>query len=345
MQTVGLVHGDLPQGSSTPWFIRLMLGIVGWIGSFFLLGFIGAGFEIVMRSSFAATIVAIACCGGAYAIFKLASKGDFASQFALATGIVGQILFGVAIFKEFNAGESSIGYLLFFIIEAALTIIMPNFMHRIFTTLGAVGALSIGFTQAGMHGLALPLVAVACAVVWCGEFRLSARLDLWQPVGYGLAIGLLQTAVTSIMGGMPELFGRNGEGWLKHHGNQVGTALVAVIFLAVILKILHDLDISESSTEGITILACATIVMAVSFPTHGLTAAALILILGFAGGNRVLFGLGILAMASFLSHYYYQMKETLLFKSMVLGGLGSLLLLARVVLQQLFPVKEAPRNA
>ena len=131
MQAAGLVNGDLPTVTSTPWFVRLMLGIAGWIGALFLLGFIGAGFEMVMRSSGAATVVAIACCSGAYAIFQLASKGDFASQFGLATGLVGQVLFGIAIFKEYNPSQSSLGYILFFIVEFALTIFMPNFMHRV----------------------------------------------------------------------------------------------------------------------------------------------------------------------------------------------------------------------
>lgn len=345
LRTAGLVEGDVPAGASTPWYVRVMLGVAGWIGALFILGFIGAGIAMVMRSAGAASVAAVVCCGGAYAIFRLASKGDFASQFGLAIGLAGQALFGVAIFQYFQPGES-VGYFLFFCVEAALTAFMPNFIHRIFTTLAAVGALSLGFAQAGLHGLALPLTAAGCALVWRGEMRLAAWADIWKPVGYGLALGVLQTATTSLLGGeMLFLFHRSEGSWLQRHGTEVGTALVAIVFLAVIIHILTELNISTSSREGITILCCAVVAMGVSFPTHGVAAATLILVLGFAGGNRVLFGLGLLALASFLSHYYYQMHVTLLIKSLILGATGALLLVARWGLRNLFPAKEASVNA
>jgi hypothetical protein len=322
-----------------------MLGIAGWIGAFFILGFIGAGFAMVMRSAGAATVAASVCCGGAYAIFRLAPRGDFASQFGLATGLAGQTLFAVAIFQKFH-GSDPVGYLLFFCVEVALTLFMPNFIHRIFTTLAAVGALFIGFAQADLHGLVLPLVAAGCAMVWRGEKRLAARADLWQPVGYGLALGVLLTATTSLLGGeMLSLLHRNGGDWLQKHGTEVGTALVAVIFLSVTVGFLRELGIRTSSGEGIAILCCAAVAMGASFPAHGLAAAALVLVLGFAGGNRVLTGLGILALASFLTHYYYQMRETLLFKSLILGETGALLLVCRWAVRKLLPVKEVQRNA
>lgn len=345
LQSAGLVAGEMPAGSASPWYIRVMLGIAGWIGALFFLGFIGAGFAMVMRSSGAASIVAFFCCCGAYAIFRMAAKSDFASQFGLATGLVGQILFAVAIFKEFNF-NSYLGYFLFFCIEAALTVIMPNFIHRIFTTLAAIGAFSIWFAQAGFYGLALPIIAAACALVWRGELRLAARAELWQPVGYGLALGLLQAVTISVLAG-DQLFRlhRAGNGWMLKHGAEIGTLLVAVIFLAVIVEIMGKLEISCSSSEGIAILCCSVAAMAVSFPTHGLAAAWLILILGFGGGNRILFGLGLFSLASFLSHYYYQMHETLLFKSMILAGMGILLIAARWAMHKLFPTREARQNA
>jgi uncharacterized membrane protein len=345
LRTAGMVTGDVPPGASSHWYVRVMLGIAGWIGAFFILGFIGAGFAMVMQSAGAAAMAAVICCGGAYAVFRLAAKNDFASQFGLAMGLAGQLLFGVAIFKEFSV-SASLGYFLFFCVAAALTLLMPNFIHRVFTTLAAVAALSIGFAQAGVNGVSLPLTAAGCALVWRWETRLAVRADLWQPVGYGLALGVLQTATTSLLGGeIFSLFHGHGEGWLQRHGTEVGSALVAMVFLAVTVQILRELEISTSGREGVTILCCAAAAMVVSFPTYGVAAATLILILGFAGGNRILFGLGLLALASFMSHYYYQMRETLLFKSMILGTIGALLLVTRWGLRKLFPTKEARENA
>lgn len=345
LQTAGLVAGDVPMVAASPWFVRAMLGVAGWIGAIFILGFVGTGFTMVMRSAGAAAVAAIICCSGAYVIFRMASRGDFANQFGLATGLAGQALFCVAIFQELH-GDNFIGYALFFCVEAALTVLMPNFVHRIFTTLGAVAAISLGLTQSGLHGLALPLATAGCALVWRGEVSMAARADLWQPVAYGLALGVLLTATTSMMGGrLLDLYHRSGGDWLQGHGPEIGTALVGIVFLAVAIDILRQLEIDGNSNEGIATIICALLFLGVSFPAHGLAAAALILLLGFAGGNRILFGLGLLAMASFLSHYYYQMKETLLFKSLILGSSGALLLLVRWGLRAVFPAKEARRNA
>ena len=344
LRTADVVAGDLPTEVASPWFVRVMLGIAGWIGALFILGFIGAGFAMVMRSAGAAAVAAVICCGGAFAIFRVMPKSDFASQFGLATGLAGQTLFGVAIFQQFHSGDST-GYLLFFCVEAALTVFMPNFIHRIVTTLAAVAALSLGCAQSGMHGLVLPLAAAGCALVWRNELRQSARADVWRPVGYGLALGVLQTATTFLLGGEVLFFLNRGNGWLQRHGTEVGTVLVIVVVLAVTVSILQELEIGVTSREGVAIVSSAVVVMGVSFPAHGLAAATLLLLLGFAGGNRILFGLGLVACASFLSHYYYQMRESLLTKAVILGVIGIIVLIVRWGLRELFPARGARRNA
>ena len=344
LQAAGLVKGDIPTAAASPWFVRVMLGFAGWIGAIFILGFVGTGFSMVIQSAGAAAVAAVICCCGAYGIFRIASRGDFANQFGLATGLAGQALFCLAIFQEFH-GDNPIGYALFFCVEAALTVFMPNFVHRIFTTLGAVAALSLGLAQAGLYALALPAITAGCAFVWRGEQRLVARADLWQPVAYGLTLGVLQTATTSLLARELRDILHTGEGWLQGFAQEIGTALVALVFLAVTVHVLQQLEIDTSGKEGVAIMICALLFLVVSFPAHGLAAAALILILGFGGGNRVLFGLGLLAMASFLSHYYYQMQETLLFKSIILASSGALLLLVRWGIRVFFPAKEAGRNA
>ena len=345
LRAAGLVAGEMPSQTAAPWFIRAMLGIAGWIGAFFLLGFIGVAFEMVMRSAGAAAMAGLLCSAGAFAIFRLAGKGDFLAQFGLAIGFAGQILFGIAIFKWFQA-DDALAWLTIAGVEAVLAILLPNFIHRVCTSFVAVVTLSLGFAQSGVYGLAQPLAAAGCAVLWCNELRLSAQAGLWRPVGYGLVLGVLQTASAPLLdGGMFSYFQRGGGGWFQQYGTTVGTTLVAVIFLVVAVRILKELAIDMRSREGLAVLACAGLVMGVSFPAHGLAAALLIVILGFAGGNRVLTGLGLLAMASFLSHYYYQMRETLLYKSLVLAAVGALLLGARWGLSRLFPEKGGRRHA
>ena len=60
----GLANGPLPErsGSVSPWFVRAMLGIAGWIGALFLLGFVGVGLAFVFRNEAAALFVGALCC-------------------------------------------------------------------------------------------------------------------------------------------------------------------------------------------------------------------------------------------------------------------------------------------
>lgn len=344
LQEAGLVSGELPHGSGSPWYIRTMMGCAGWIGAFFLLAFIGTAFVTVMRDTAAASVAALLCCGAAYAVFRAAPRNDFSQQFGLAMGVTGQILAGVAVYKDFSFDEPS-GHFLFLCVEVALTLFMPNFSHRVFTTLGAATALFFGLFQAGLPGVALPLTAAACAGAWRCEIRLAARSALWRPVAYGLALGLIQIAALERFAGVGGFLARHqGVGWLRQHGLLLGTILTAAVFVAVVADILKELELSLDTTAGKSCLLCAVLIMALAVPTHGLAAALLLVVLGYAAANRVLTGLGLLALLSFLSHYYYSMHETLLFKSAILLALGGLLLVARYLIGRLLPV-EGEHNA
>lgn len=333
-----------PQETSSPWYIRVMLGISGWIGALFLMGFTGIAFEVMLRNPFASAVMAALCCGASFFIFRTMPNSDFAGQFGLAIGLVGQILWGMAIFKEFN-GNHAAGYFLFFLVEVILTAVMPSFMHRLFTTLGGLGALSLGFGQAGFHGLAAPLMAAGCAWIWREELLLAKKQELWQPVGYGLALGLLQSTTLSLSGAA-RLFRHHDTGsWLLKHASTIETALIAVVFLVVAAMLLLELEIEAGSSTWTVVLASAFFAMMASFPIHGLSVALLVLVLGFARGNRILLALGLLAMAVFMAIYYYQMKETLLYKSMMLGLTGALLLGGRQTVRLLLPAGEVKGHA
>jgi uncharacterized membrane protein len=66
-------------------------------------------------------------------------------------------------------------------------------------------------------------------------------------------------------------------------------------------------------------------------------------VLGFANGNRVLLGLGLLGLVTFVSSYYYRLDVTLLAKSGYLAAAGVALLVVRQALVRLFGNLEPPR--
>ena len=164
---------------------------------------------------------------------------------------------------------------------------------------------------------------------------------MWRAIGYGLALGLLlfDSSIFWAHGGGPggmAAFGRSESSWMMGYAPQVGTALLAVAFIFTASRLLIREGVAIGSRTGIAALLAALLAMAVSYPAPGLAAALLIILLGFANGNRVLLGLGILASGAFLSRYYYQMDASLLEKSGVLGLTGIALLAIRLGLRQWF---------
>jgi uncharacterized membrane protein len=349
LQDRGLVEGDMPpaMGSSPPWYVRMMLGAAGWIGALFLIGFVVIAFREVMNGPAASMAVGASGCVAAFGIFRLARENDFGTQFGLAVSFAGQTLFAVGLYKTFEHDTLAAHFMMFAFLTA-LAAIVPNFIHRVLATWAAMFVFSLFLGGASLHVLAAGIAGAGCAVIWLNELRWPASATLWRPIGYGLVLALLQVDAMNLFGhGLwRELFGHKSDaGWLQLHAQLIGTSLVAVIFAWVVTRLLARERLPLTSGAGISALAAALLVAALSFAAPGAATALMIILLGFASGNRVLIGLGMLALGGFLSHYYYQLQNTLMFKSMVLGGSGAVLLLARLALQKLFPIRSAKENS
>lgn len=334
LQEHGLVSGEMPPvaKADSPWYVRVMLGSAGWIGSLFLLGFVAVGFAFVMNSATASLLVGVLLSGGALALFKASRERDFLTQFGLATALAGQMLLIYGLAEHFSHhGVSFYGAL--FVIEALLTLLVPNFIYRVMTTLAAAIALVAALDSAGCHGLAIGVTAAAFVLVWMQDLRWGRFAALCRPAGYGLALALLVIQTGSLSGmGAWWLSTPQARSWLAIQAPWLGKALVVAVFLVVVAVLLKRLNIAAASRAGLTVLTAAGLIMAVSFAAPGFATAMLILVVGFAGCNRMLLGLGLLACGAFLTHYYYLMESTLLFKSLLLVGLGGVLLVSRLVL-------------
>src|SRR5699024_1770628 len=105
----GLVIGERPEPepAGSPWFVRLMLGIAGWIGALFLLGFVGATLNFILDDGPSAMVAGVACCGAAYAMFRGLDGNDAAEQFALALSLAGQGLIIAGLGETFGWGDAT----------------------------------------------------------------------------------------------------------------------------------------------------------------------------------------------------------------------------------------------
>lgn len=332
----GLVEGDLPErgAAASPWYVRVMLGIAGWIGALFLLGFVGAAFAFVFRSAGAALVGGAGCCAAAFALFRTFKDQDFADQFALALSLAGQVLLIVGLGQYLKPDDPGL-YFAVAAVQAGIALAVPNFLHRLLTACGAAVALSLGILQLSLHGLAAPLLCAALAFIWLEPARWARGGRLWRPVGYGLVLALLLIETFRLFGAQ-RLFGFGGElsGWTASWGPLIGRGISAALLVwAAIVLALRD-GHEAGGRAFAAVVGGAVLAGLVSLTAPGLAAALLILLLGFAAGNRLLMGLGVLSLLGFVAHYYYSLHATLLEKSGIMALTGLCLLAVHLVLRR-----------
>src|SRR5437773_7877276 len=131
LASAGVTVGDMPeaQETHTPWYVRLLLGIAGFIAAVFLLGFVGVGLAFVLESKIASLAAGFMMIAAAYAVFRAAPHSDFGSMFALAVSFTGQALVVYGVWGMLNE-RSAQPWVAIAAIEAILALFMPNFIHR-----------------------------------------------------------------------------------------------------------------------------------------------------------------------------------------------------------------------
>jgi len=338
--SAGLTVGEMPvEEAHTPWYVRVMLGIAGWLAASFLLGFVGAALAAVMQNNDLAIMVGFMVIAGAYAVFRMAPRNDFSGIFGLAVSFAGQALVALGIFGRFQHSITDAGpYWMFALIEAALAVVMPNFIHRIVSAFGAALAFAYACEVSGAHALAAGVIAASVAFVWLQEGRFGKLTSAALPIGYGLTLALIQ--VEGMASWRHSLAMLLQEKPMLGASPWIGEAIVAAALLASVWVLLRRGGWGPGEGRTLLALAATAVVGAASFKAPGIAAGLMIVVLGFGNGNRVLAGLGIAALLFHVSSYYYLLDATLLAKSMVLAATGAVLLGARwVVLNTVMPTE------
>ncbi len=334
LREAGLVEGELPASvPRPPWFVRLMLGIAGWMGAVFLLIFVGIGFAALMRSPTAGIAVGAAICTAAVFLFR-AAKGDLISQFAFAISLAGQALMAIGFGNALGHSTGAVA-LCIAVQQAALFALAPSFVHRVWTATSGTYAAAFALGQFGLGPYAPALLTAAFAAVWLRELEHARHGELVRAAGYGVAFAAVLSVSES---SLPMLWRRDPTSALHVWAGAVACGAV-LVWAAV--QLLRREGVSLASAQGRTALVGAVILAATSLKAPGIAPAIAILVLGYANGNRPLAGLGVLALIAYLSHYYYWLQATLLEKSALLAVAGIALLLVRLALQRAWPAKEA----
>ena len=84
----------------------------------------------------------------------------------------------------------------------------------------------------------------------------------------------------------------------------MGDALAGAVALYVVWQLLRRRGLAISEWLSVAALVGTALLCAVSFEAQGMTVGVVIILLRFAGGNRVLLGLGIASLLFYISSYY-----------------------------------------
>ena len=328
LEAKGLVEGERPErdAAPAPWYVRVMLGIAGWIGALFLIGFIGATFITLMDDAASAIVLGAACCGCAGFLFWKFADIDFVEQFALALSLAGQALLAFGLGNALQSGGPGL-YLAIALVEAGLALAIANFLHRMLTSAASALALALAVADLKLHGLAAPLIGAALTFVWLEPRRWARHGRLWRPIGYGAVLALLLVETFRLFG-LGEIMGWYGRDGAEDHWPLVGRVLTTAVLVGIAAGLAQREGHGPFSRNYMiaTAGAAAAGLAAVAMP--GLASALIVLLLGFGAGNRLLQALGILALLGFVSHFYYSLHATLLEKSALLAAAGVVLLAA-----------------
>ena len=294
---------------SSPWYTRVLMGFMGWLGGLFVLGFLGALIAVFFTSSVFMMIVAIGLFAGSFAMYRAMPTNDFGTQFALAASICGQVVATIAFSKGMDQSVDTYNVAWFVaLMQIALVVLMPNTLHRLLSTMFAVVALFV----AAQKGLLVPaldaVLAVALVLLVRAESTLVARGHrlLVEPVINGLAIALLVRGAAHVT-----FFGQAP--WYPF-------ALQTAVVFSVALVAWVALNTSRVATvPRIAAVLAALVYVAVTWRAPGLIASVLVLLVAFGSGRRALTAFALLALLAYLSAFYYQMHMTLMAKSMVLA--------------------------
>lgn len=326
--TAGIVTGQIPQAieSDSPWYVRVMLGFAGWLGALFLLLFFGFALGSFFRNSGSLLVVGAIICVLAALLLKI-SKTDFAAQFGLAVSFAGQALFAIGLLGIFKQENRVLGLLAFSISECLLVYCVHNSVHRVLTATAAAIALCFTLAELGMFSLALPLLMAGFAFLWLNEPCWPNRDRAAAHTGYGIALAALYcTSAPMIRHLMWIGYGHQNTWFTGTAMYWLRLATLCGVTLWVIIALLKREQARFDAPAVRCALIATVFIAALSFKAPGILTGLIIVILGFANGNRVLWGLGIFSLLVYLSQYYYMMQETLLVKSGILFATGAAML-------------------
>ncbi len=336
----GIVEGEALEYSSieSPWYVKIILAFSGWLASLFLLGFVGVAFSFVLESQVTSFIVGGLMIAVAYKFLGMC-KNEFYEHLALSISLAGQALV-IWSFFELIKEDRALFWILIATLQAGLALVMPNFTHRVCSSMAAGITLSLSLMTLNVPFLTSGIIMLAASWLWLNEFKYPRQIKSIRAIGYGLILALIPLNSKQFVNEMASLLFRNNhnaESWVQPW---MGELLTSAVLLYVVWQLLQRYHLSAGSLYSKVAIIGALILCALSMEAQGITVGVIIILLGFAASNRVLQGLGIVSLLYYISFFYYSLNITLIEKALILLIMGLTMLAARWLLHQYLPSEE-----
>lgn len=328
----------------SPWFISLFFGMSGILASLFFIGFLTLLLDNtgLLDSTLALFIIgAILSVSGGFLFYNARLRHSaFWNSLAFAVTLAGQGYIAYALLASEIAEPLSI--VLLFLVQLLMTVVIPNFVYRLLSATLALVCLLYLLNYYQLSEVSLGLLALITSVTHLQRYRLAAfiptkwrmnALEITNAIGYTSAYVLLSVSVYFIAaeyGNSFDSLDSYGEAFSYNYYLAQGLLTLASLYAAyLILKRYH---IKLLSAAGLLISAAIVLLGIMSIYVSGLLATSLIIIIATANSQRVLLGLGVIALVGYIFWYYYQLDTSLLVKSASMLVIGIALLLLRWLL-------------
>ena len=335
------------SAARNPWFISLLFSMSGILASLFFIGFLTLMLDNtgLLDSTLAVIIIgALLSIIGGFLFYNARSRhSPFWNGLAFAITLAGQGYIAFALLASEIAEPLNIMLLL--LVQLLMTIVIPNFIYRLLSATLALSCLFYLLNYYHLSEVSLGLFALITSVTHLQRYTLAAFIptkwrasffDISSAIGYASAYVLLNISVYFIAAEYSNSFDNldsldnYGEAFSYNYYLAQGLLTLASLYAAyLILKRYH---IKLLSAAGLLISAAIIILGVISIYVSGLLATSLIIIIATANSQRVLLGLGVIALVGYIFWYYYQLDTSLLVKSASMLVIGIALLLLRWLL-------------
>lgn len=318
-----IVQGEMPVLPPVPWYVVLLQTMAAWVASGFMLGFLGSlmlllpiresdGFGIGGVTTFAIAIFIVTQ-------QRRRDSGLFVSQLGFCFAMAAIAGIAIWLVERLHLNISDI-YLMLLLLGLLHWLTLALFSIRFCSALLMLGAAILWLLEQGLGMLLSPMLLVSSFWLWRQEHDFGSWRQLLRPLAYACAVWLPWVQLPLL-----EYTSRafHQTQWLL---SSPWSALLNLLLLAAMFHVILAWRPRTTGQKWMTV----TLLLLLGWWLYwipGLVAGFALCMLGFAVAEWLLLAMGVLSVLGFSSWFYYSLSYTLLFKSLLLLGLGLTLLL------------------